>query len=245
MKDVFTYRDLVLLARDLFGERMTEQVSYRDDQIMVANLYGALAFAGHLDPATGSFSAAILVGAGLKVNGGSQGKFVSAGDRESVLGVLRAVDESCRLRLPEDYLAIFDVAFDWDMKFYGPRKDGPPLPDMPYAEFYGLAVDFFGPRLSIPTNDEAGRSMTGVLYDSFLFWCGYDEQKPMFGASIRLSPQSGIGSFLGRSPSWSSDRDSIVESFQLIDEYCRLRLPEKFLSVFDVAHGLSRPVLEG
>ncbi|MDJ0338437.1 hypothetical protein [Cryobacterium sp. PH31-O1] len=228
-----------------FGQRLDTPTYSPGSQTFTGVLCGAVYIRAVLERTGGGFSAAIQVGAGRNVTSGLHGEFESANDRESVVNVLRAVDESCRLRLPDDYLAIFDVAFDRDLRFYGPRKDGPPLPGMPYAEFYGLAVDFFGARMSSPTNDEAGRSMTGVLYDSFLIRCGYDEQKPMFGASICVSPQSGSRGFLGRSPSWSTDRDSLVEGLQLIDEYCRLRLPEKFLTVFDAAHGLSRPVLEG
>ncbi|MDJ0338436.1 hypothetical protein [Cryobacterium sp. PH31-O1] len=245
MTEDFNYRDLFLLTREVFGDRMSGQFSHGDDQTMGANLYDALPISCVLNPVTKLFSATILVGASRNVTVVRGGQFGSAGDRVSVLGALRALDESCRLRLPDVYLAKFDVAFDRDLRLFGPRSDGPPAPSMPHAGFYELALDFFGARISLPTSDKVGQRMAGVLYDSFLFSCGFDDQRMMFGASIRLSPEGGIGSFMGRRPSMRTDRDSLAESLRLVDEYCRLRLPEKFLTVFDAAHGLSRPVLEG
>ncbi|MDJ0338445.1 hypothetical protein [Cryobacterium sp. PH31-O1] len=228
-----------------FGQRLDMPTYSPGSQTFTGVLYGAMCIRAVLDPASGGFSAAIFVGANRDDRGGSEGQFVSAGDRDSVLGALRAVDESCRLRLPDNYLAKFDVVFDRSLRLFGPRKGGLPAPSLPYAKFYEFALNFFGARISLPTSDKVGQRMAGVLYDSFLFSCGFDEQRMMFGASIWIGSEGAIGSFMGRSPSMRTDRDSILESLQLVDEYCRLRLPEKFLTVFDAVHGLSRPVLEG
>ncbi|WP_035880373.1 hypothetical protein, partial [Cryobacterium sp. MLB-32] len=76
------------------------------------------------------------------------------------------------------------------------------------------------------------------------FSCGYEEQTSMFSAVIHVGPGRVTGSFLGRSASMNSDRESIGDSLVLVDEYCRLRLPRKYLDVFDEVHGTSHAVRE-
>ncbi|KGJ71731.1 hypothetical protein GY21_20205 [Cryobacterium roopkundense] len=227
-----------------FGQRLDVPTYSPGSKTVTGVLYGAILIRAVLNLEEDRFSAAIVVGAAHEVVRSPGGHFECAGDRESVVDVLRAVDESCRLRLPDDYLATFDVPFDKNLRIFGPRSTRPPAPSMPYGEFYGFALDFFGPRLSFPTSDESRRTLRGVLYDSLLFSCGFDEQSSMFSAAIHVGPGRVTGSFLGRSASMNSDRESIGESLQLVDDYCRLRLPSTYVDVFDEVHGTSSVVRE-
>jgi len=49
-----------------------------------------------------------------------------------------------------------------------------------------------------------------------------------------------ITEFLGKSCSLNSDEESIKQSLQMIDDYCRLRLPDKFLEAYYQAYVLKQ-----
>jgi len=90
--------------------------------------------------------------------------------------------------------------------------------------------------LSFVTRDDTARQMTGLLYDAFPISCGYDERRMLFGSGIRVTPSSMVVSFLGSSTSMACNRSSLQWSLELVDEYCRLRLPGKYLQAFDAAY---------
>ncbi|WP_035880415.1 hypothetical protein, partial [Cryobacterium sp. MLB-32] len=138
-----------------FGQRLDVPTYSPGSKTVTGVLYGAVFIRAVLNLEEATFSAAIVVGAAREVVRGPKGVFASGGGREAVLDVLRAVDESCRLRLPDDYLATFDVPVDKDLLIFGPRSTRPPAPSLPYGEFYGFTLNFFGPRLSFPTSDES------------------------------------------------------------------------------------------
>lgn len=105
-----------------------------------------------------------------------------------------------------------------------------------YGELYKLALEHFGKKLTNPTSDRQNQEMTAALYDSFIMLCSIDPQRQSFGAVILLSDDASVDKFFGRQVSLDNDRESILESFALIEEYCRLRLPDKFLERYDQAH---------
>jgi hypothetical protein len=105
-------------------------------------------------------------------------------------------------------------------------------------EFYELVSDFLGPKASQVGYDRAGREYTCTLYESFAFMCGLVGDHGEFGAGIE-SPSGGyFTNFLGRRLSLNSDRESILESLRIVDEWCRLRLPDKFLERYEAARGI-------
>lgn len=63
--------------------------------------------------------------------------------------------------------------------------------------------------------------------------------RPNFGIGIVLGNGKGIlADFLGERCSLNSDEQSIKKSLQIIDDYCRLRLPDKFLDAYYKAYVL-------
>lgn len=78
------------------------------------------------------------------------------------------------------------------------------------------------------------KALEYILYDSFLLRFGLDERYGMFAVSIAMgNGYRGISKLLGERLSLNNDKKSIIESLKVIDKYCRLRLPDKFLSEFD------------
>lgn len=105
---------------------------------------------------------------------------------------------------------------------------------------YDLVKDFFGYKANMRYKDPKKRQVACILYDSFWFVCSLDDQYNRFGAGIGLGTIEGIlTDFLGKRCSLNSDEKSIRKSLQIIDDYCRLRLPDKFLKAYDSAYALS------
>lgn len=101
--------------------------------------------------------------------------------------------------------------------------------------------DFFGYKAKMRYLNSETNKAACILYDSFWLVCSLDDQYGRFGAGIVLGNGEGIlTNFLGRRCSLNSDEQSIKNSLQIIDDYCRLRLPDKFLDAYYKAYVLSQ-----
>lgn len=105
-------------------------------------------------------------------------------------------------------------------------------------ELYRLVRDVFGYKARMRYYNPDTKEVACILYDSFLLKCNIDDRYSRFGAGIAIGGSDMlITEFLGDSCSLNNDPESITSSLLMIDQYCRLRLPDKFLEVFDRAHG--------
>lgn len=112
---------------------------------------------------------------------------------------------------------------------------------MEIRDLYQLVEDFYGYKASMRYCNSSEKKIACVLYDSFWLECGLDERYGQFGAGIVLEGGKNVlTTFLGKSCSLNSDVQSIKESLQIIDDYCRLRLPDKFLDAYYKAYVLSQ-----
>lgn len=100
-------------------------------------------------------------------------------------------------------------------------------------ELYYLVLEFFGDRVSKPYINSERQEMTCILYDSFVFKCEIDNRYGTFGGGILLDSSHVVTRFFGEQISLNSDKISILNSLKIIDDYCRLRLPDKFLEKYD------------
>lgn len=111
---------------------------------------------------------------------------------------------------------------------------------MEIRDLYELVGDFFGYKAGI-MYCSLDKKVVCILYDSFCLECGMDDQSEQFVAGIVLKRGTGvITRFLGKECSPNSDVQSIKESLQIIDDYCRLRLPDKYLDAYYKAYVLSQ-----
>jgi hypothetical protein len=104
---------------------------------------------------------------------------------------------------------------------------------MKLLELYTLIEDHFGEKAKMLYQDSQTREVACLLYESFLLKCNLDERYGQFGAGIDVGNGILITDFLGKKCSLNSDSSSIKESLNLIDRYCRLKLPDKFLTLFE------------
>ena len=100
-----------------------------------------------------------------------------------------------------------------------------------------IVKKFFGYKARNVVYDSATKEVSCVLYDSFFFECDTNQRYGMFGAGIWLQENKFIlTDFLNERCSLNSDKESIYESLQVVDNYCRTRLPDKFLRAYDKAY---------
>ncbi|KFF58289.1 hypothetical protein JF66_19625 [Cryobacterium sp. MLB-32] len=100
-------------------------------------------------------------------------------------------------------------------------------------DFFALVTDFFGTKASRVQADPAGPNASWVLYDSFVFMCGLDGEHGTFRGGIEYDTGKYLTVFLNERLSFNTDRESVLRNLQIVDRYCRLRLPDKFLLAYD------------
>lgn len=104
-------------------------------------------------------------------------------------------------------------------------------------ELYNLVKDFYNYKIDMIGYNSLTSEVQGILYDSFLLKCNTNDRYGRFGCGLFLdNSQVAITNFLGKRCSLNSDKKSIEESLKLVDDYCRLRLPDKFLKAYDEAY---------
>ncbi|MFT3983218.1 MAG: hypothetical protein QM697_04895 [Lachnospiraceae bacterium] len=107
---------------------------------------------------------------------------------------------------------------------------------MDEKKLYLLIENFFGYKCKMVGINSETKEVTCILYDSFWLKFNLDDQYGRFGAGLVLGNEGAVTNFLGKRCSLNSDEKSIKESLQIIDNYCRLRLPDKFLNAYYEAY---------
>ncbi len=108
---------------------------------------------------------------------------------------------------------------------------------MDIKELFCLIEKYFGYKANMLYLNSDIQEVGLILFNSFLVKCSLDERYNSFGAGITFGNQeSTITEFLGKKCSLNSDEESIIESLSIIEKYCRLRLPDKFLRAFEEAY---------
>lgn len=99
-----------------------------------------------------------------------------------------------------------------------------------------LVSDYFGPKASIKSFNTEQSTVSCVLYESFSAKFTLAGSRGAFTASIGIDEARSAGLFLGEPVSLNTDEASIRKSLERVDEWCRLRLPDKFLEALEGAH---------
>ena len=112
---------------------------------------------------------------------------------------------------------------------------------MNVKELYLLVEEFYGYKIKMQYMNSEKNEVSGIKYDSFFLNCDTNDEYGRFSAGICYGKQKYvITDFLGKRCSLNSDEKSIKESLQIIDDYCRLRLPDKFLDAYYKAYVTSQ-----
>lgn len=99
-------------------------------------------------------------------------------------------------------------------------------------EIYKLLLEFFGNKATMLQYDSIEQEIDCILYEAFIFKCGIDEPYKTFKGGILLDSQHAILDYFGKEISLNNTREDIIKNFELVDKYCQLRLPDKYLEEF-------------
>lgn len=102
-------------------------------------------------------------------------------------------------------------------------------------QLFKIVRDFFGYKAKNITYDIKRKEVSCLLYDSFFFECNINGRYGMYGRGINFGGYI-VTSLLGEETPLNKDKKSICESLQNVDEYCRARLPDKFLNAYAKAY---------
>ena len=107
------------------------------------------------------------------------------------------------------------------------------MENMESMEFYSLFLRYWGNKASMVSFSRETKTVRCVLYDSFPMMCGLNGNYGTFEGGILMSDKKVVWSYFGEELSINKDKQSILNNFQIIENYCRLRLPDKYLAKYD------------
>lgn len=104
---------------------------------------------------------------------------------------------------------------------------------MTLDELYDFIKIYYGYKAQVLGKRDDEQEIDLILYGSFSITCGLDEHAS-FGATINLPKKLATTYFVGFDCSLIENNEKdISHALKKIDEYCRLRLPDKFLKMYD------------
>ena len=100
-----------------------------------------------------------------------------------------------------------------------------------------IVKKFFGYKAKNFTFDPETQEVKCLLYDSFFFEFDTNDMYETFCGGIHFQKERFVlTDFLGESCALCGNKETLVESLQYVDDYCRKRLPDKFLKAYDKAY---------
>lgn len=102
-------------------------------------------------------------------------------------------------------------------------------------ELADFVEQFFGHRTEVLTVSPSTGRVNFVLYDAFVFSTTIDPQTRAFGLGVLLAQNFSPSRMLGEDVSLNNEEVAIASALTLADRYCRLRLPDKYLSEFEAS----------
>ncbi len=86
---------------------------------------------------------------------------------------------------------------------------------------------------NITINHRTTDSIVFSFYDSFAFKIRIEERNKVLFGYLLLADNIKVSKLFGQTIIKNNDKQSIIESFELMDKYCRLRLTDKYLEEYD------------
>ena len=112
---------------------------------------------------------------------------------------------------------------------------------MSLDELYCFIEEYLGYKVWVRSYNSATYEVEGILYESFFVVWHIDKNLNEFRAELRYGDSDHvITEFLGKKCVGKLEHKSIQKGLDIIDNYCRLRLPDKFLDAHYKAYVLSQ-----
>ena len=106
---------------------------------------------------------------------------------------------------------------------------------MDLIALYRLVTDHFGSKAAY-SEIESGRGVVNVvLYETFIFTCNVNDQHGGFAGGIVLPTDYFMDKFFGVQLSANSDEASIIGNLDVVDDWCRAQLTDRFLDRYEAS----------
>lgn len=99
-------------------------------------------------------------------------------------------------------------------------------------KLYALINEYLGFKVFMMSVETNVNEVEFIFYDSFLAICGTGESCDRFYVKIGVG-NTYISEFLGQTCLSAVDEESIKSSLDIVDQYCRLRLPDRYLEEYE------------
>ncbi len=107
---------------------------------------------------------------------------------------------------------------------------------MDIKELYRVIQNYYGYKAHMRFINTEDKKVWFFLYDAFSVVCDVGGRYGTFGAGIEMPNGQLMTEFLGKECSLNGDEESIRKSLKIIDDYCRMRLPDKYIEAYENAY---------
>ena len=112
---------------------------------------------------------------------------------------------------------------------------------MEALDLYWFIREYFDYKICMMFYDSEKNEVEGILYESFFLVWHIDSSSNEFIGELRYGDSDHvITEFLGKKCVGKLEYKSIQKGLDIIDNYCRLKLPDKFLDAHYKAYVLSQ-----
>ena len=107
---------------------------------------------------------------------------------------------------------------------------------MEIIKLYEVIEEYFDKKIRMGGYNDQKNSVFGCLYNTIFIECTLNYVINEFSVVIYYNREECfIDTILGETCKTIIDEDLIIDKLKVIDNYCRIRLTDKFLKVFDEA----------
>ena len=103
-------------------------------------------------------------------------------------------------------------------------------------ELYRLVVDFYGVKATSKAFNSITKEVTCVLYETSPCSFNVKDRSGAMLAAVILPNGKAQTRFFGKTASFETDPDSMRANLDMVDEWCRTQLTDKFLARFSAAY---------
>ena len=147
---------------------------------------------------------------------------------EGISTCLQQVEDYCRLLLPDKFLEAYSKKKIERTQVREPREK------ITFEQSVDIAKNFWGNRAKISVNEQ--KEAICVLYDAFIFRWNYNDRYGAFEGGVLLKNDSLVWDYLGKNLQTDRWKGAFLKDLEIVDQYCRMRLPDKYLKAYDVAY---------
>ena len=236
--EILDISDVVECLNQIFKNNVSDIHHLKSDDVEIeCNIYDAYILrCGFYDVSHHTFDATIIKG----VRGNSIRRFLrnhisSYGERKFVEYLLKRVKYYCEMRLPNKYLAEYERVYSkvnhQNQTIRTNYKNG--RITMDYSKLYKSIKAELDYKVKMRYVNSLELTAGFFIYDSFAFEFGVGEKFQEFGGYMVCGDDGKIHKFLGKSLIPIKNIEDVRYNIKIIDDYCRLRLPDKFLQAYD------------